>query len=97
MEARLEDITRGLTDEHRAAVRQTILLRMKKEGRKLGRKEGMAKGLEKGRMQERVERVLAMHAKGVSPEQIAYLLDIPISTVKEILSAADGDQVNGSR
>lgn len=47
--------------------------------------EGLAKGIEQG-IQKGIEKiVLNMHKKGVSIEQIAETIDLPIDKVKKII------------
>ena len=79
----------------------TLLNAAKKEGHEEGRAEGMIigeekgiekgivigeeKGIEKGKKENQLETIKTMFEKGASIENIAYLLDLDLEYVKEVL------------
>lgn len=67
----------------------TLLNAAKKEGFEEGYEEGLAQGkaegIEKGKKENQLETIKTMFEKGASIENIAYLLDLDLDYVKEVL------------
>ena len=59
----------------------TLLNAAKKEGKA----EGIEEGIEKGKKENQLETIKTMFEKGASIENIAYLLDLDLEYVKEVL------------
>ena len=57
----------------------------KAEGLAQGKAEGIEKGIEKGKKENQLETIKTMFEKGASIENIAYLLDLDLEYVKEVL------------
>ena len=54
----------------------------RREGLAEGRAEGRAKGRAKGRAEERENMMRKLHAKGMSFEEIASIMELPLSSIK---------------
>ncbi|MDR2685130.1 MAG: Rpn family recombination-promoting nuclease/putative transposase, partial [Prevotellaceae bacterium] len=65
---------------------RTLLHGKLSEGMEKGRAEGLQEGIEKGRAERDIEFVFNLYKKGIGIEQIADLTNLPIETVKEILT-----------
>ncbi len=71
-----------------------------KKGKEKGLEEGLEKGLEKGREEgvENKERIVVTRAwkKGLPPEEIAELADMPVEHVKEIIAELENKAEGGN-
>ncbi len=63
----------------------TLINTAKAEGIEEGIVIGEEKGIEKGKKENQLETIKTMFEKGASIENIAYLLDLDLEYVKEVL------------
>jgi predicted transposase YdaD len=61
-----------------------------KKGVKKGRKQGLKKGIEIGKDDERRKFIRILHKRGTSPDEIAQMLEIPLSYVQSVLASENG-------
>ena len=55
------------------------------EGRKEGREEGRKEGRKEGREEEKRNIALKLLARGMTPEQVSDLVDLPVEEVRKLI------------